>query len=84
MQVLDIVACKLGRRCPPEEHGPEEAPVYGGLVHHDRVFLVVSAVAGNGHDGIVPCWQFPVQHHTYSILNGLPANLAHKRSSPSI
>ena len=59
---------RMGKRCLPEEHGPEEAPVYGGLVHHDRVFLVVSAVAGNGHNGVVPCWQFPVQHNTYSIL----------------
>ena len=53
-----------GYSCLPEEHRPEEAPVYGRLIHHDRVFLVVPAVAGNGHNGVVPCWQFPVQHHS--------------------
>ena len=74
---------RMGEICLPEEHRPEEAPVYGGLIHHDRVFLVVSAVAGNGHNGIVPCWQFPVQHHAYSLLNGMPAYLPHE-SPPSI
>ncbi len=61
-----------GYSCLPEEHGPEEAPVYGGLVHHDRVFLVVSAVAGNGHNGVVPCWQFPVQHQTAGQAQSTP------------
>ena len=48
-----------GRAFVPEEHGSEEATVNGGLVHHDRVLLVVATVAGNGHNGIVPCWQLP-------------------------
>ena len=43
----------------PEEHGAEEAPVYGGLVHHDRVLLIVATVAGYGHNRIVTCWKFP-------------------------
>lgn len=48
----------------PEKHGSEEASIYGGLVHHDRVLLVVATIACNGHNGIVPCWQLPAPQHT--------------------
>ena len=47
-----------------EEDGPEEAAIDGGLVHHDGIFLVVAAIAGNGHDGVVPSRQLPVQQWT--------------------
>ncbi len=31
---------------------PEESPVDGSLVQDDRIFLVVSSVAGDGHDRV--------------------------------
>ena len=43
----------------PEEHGTEEASVYGGLVHHEGVLLVVPAIAGNGHNRVLPSGQLP-------------------------
>ena len=63
----------MHRRCTaerlelPEEHGSEEASVNGGLVHHDRVLLVVATVACNGHNGIVPRRQLPA--HQLCTLN---------------
>ena len=54
-------------RSSPEEHGPEETPVYGGLVHHDGVLLVVATVAGYGHNCIVACWKFPAHNSQVDI-----------------
>ena len=45
----------------PEEHGAEETSVYGGLVHHHTVFLVVAGVAGDSHYGIVTGRKLPVK-----------------------
>ena len=52
----------------PEEHGPEEAPVYGGLIHHHRVLLVVATVAGYGHNCIVTSWKFPAFPHNQHVI----------------
>ena len=46
----------------PEEHGPEEAAVDGGLVHHQGILLVIAAVAGDGHNRVLPGRQLPVSH----------------------
>ena len=44
-----------------EEDGPEEAAIDGGLVHHNTILLVVAAIASNGHNGVVACWELPAQ-----------------------
>ena len=59
----------------PEEHGPEETPVYGGLVHHDGVLLVVTTVASYGHNCIVTCWKFPA--HSFQVDIAASSYLRH-------
>ena len=44
-----------------EEDGPEKTTIDGGLVHHDTILLIVAAIAGNGHNGVVTCWELPAQ-----------------------
>ena len=51
----------LGHPVGAEEHGAEEAAVDGRLVHHERVLLVVAAVARDGHHRVLPRRQLPAQ-----------------------
>lgn len=55
--------------CSPVEYASEEATIYAALIHHERVFLVVPTVAGNGNYGIDACRQ--VISDTFSS-NALP------------
>ena len=67
--------CTAGGLELPEEHGSEEASVNGGLVHHDRVLLVVATIACNGHNGIVPRRQLPA-HQLCTLKTFSTASMA--------
>ena len=43
----------------PVEDGPEETPVNGGLAHDQRVLLVETRVARDGHNGVLPRRELP-------------------------
>lgn len=40
-----------------EKHRSEEASINGTLVDHDRIFLIVAGVAGDGNDGVTARWK---------------------------
>ena len=58
-----------------EEHGAEEAAVDGGLVHHERVLLVVPAVARDRHDRVLPGRQLPAREHPRHVNAALSPKL---------
>mmetsp|Transcript_7128 Transcript_7128/g.15506 ORF Transcript_7128/g.15506 Transcript_7128/m.15506 type:complete len:329 (-) Transcript_7128:2283-3269(-) len=53
-----------------EEGRPEQSSVDGGLVHDERVLLVVARVAGNTHDAVDPRGQFSEVHVVHSACCG--------------